>query len=489
MKIKEKTVYEIWKERKFKEALATSDLQTIEVVDTGIQNKDLAGPDFLNARIKFGNITYLGDVEIDSKYSDWKSHGHFIDKKYSKVILHITLSNENHQPYVYTKDKRKVHSVCLLDFIDEALGKILIRAVQNELKNRAFKMPCKDRNSIIPNKEKVNFIVELGIERFLNKSRKILERAKQLIFLKEMNIKEPVVRYDFGEDFANKKFKPKDFSNTLIWQQIIHEMIFEALGFSKNKEMMLRLAKAVNVEYLIKFVENENFLQMIESALLNVSGLIPEKISFKDERASEYVRELIELWNSLKSDYDGIYFKQEQWNFFKLRPQNFPTIRIAGGARLLQQLLSEGLFEDLLRLFEKEGDSKDHTATLRNLLVIEAEGFWSEHYVFDKSASEKLNYFIGVSRVDEIVINVLLPVLLVYFEIFGKTDSVRRVKELYINYNQKTSNQLVNQVNSTLLLGRTKERSICYQGMIELFRKYCVREKCLECKIGTKVFN
>jgi len=489
MKIKEKTVYEIWKERKFREALTTSDLQAIEVVDTGIQNKDLAGPDFLNVRIKFGNITYLGDVEIDSKYSDWKSHGHYFDKKYSKVILHITLSSENHQPYVYTKDKRKVHSVCILDFIDEALGTTLLRAVQNELKNRTFKMPCKDRNSVISNKEKVNFIVELGIERFLNKSRKILERAKQLIYLKEMNIREPIVRYDFGEDFTNKKYKPKDFSDTLIWQQIIYEMIFEALGFSKNKEMMFKLAKTVNVEYLNKFVENENFLQMIESALLNVGGLIPEKISFKEEKTSEYVRELIEIWENLKSDYDGIYLKQEQWNFFKLRPQNFPTIRIAGGARLIKQLLNEQLFEDLIKLFEKESYPKDNAATLRNLLVVEAEGFWSDHYVFDKSASEKLNYFVGISRVDEIVINVLLPVLSVYFEIFSKTDSVRRVKELYINYNQKTSNQLVNQVNSTLLLGRAKEKSIIYQGMIELFRKYCVKEKCLECKIGTKVFN
>ena len=489
MKIKEKTVYEIWKERKFREALTTSDLQAIEVVDTGIQNKDLAGPDFLNVRIKFGNITYLGDVEIDSKYSDWKSHGHYFDKKYSKVILHITLSSENHQPYVYTKDKRKVHSVCILDFIDEALGTTLLRAVQNELKNRTFKMPCKDRNSVISNKEKVNFIVELGIERFLNKSRKILERAKQLIYLKEMNIREPIVRYDFGEDFTNKKYKPKDFSDTLIWQQIIYEMIFEALGFSKNKEMMFKLAKTVNVEYLNKFVENENFLQMIESALLNVGGLIPEKISFKEEKTSEYVRELIEIWENLKSDYDGIYLKQEQWNFFKLRPQNFPTIRIAGGARLIKQLLNEQLFEDLIKLFEKESYPKDNAATLRNLLVVEAEGFWSDHYVFDKSASEKLNYFVGISRVDEIVINVLLPVLSVYFEIFSKTDSVRRVKELYINYNQKTSNQLVNQVNSTLLLGRAREKSIIYQGMIELFRKYCVKEKCLECKIGTKVFN
>ena len=81
MKIKEKIVYEIWKDGTFRETLTTSDLQAIEVVDSGTQNKDLAGPDFLNARIKFGNITYLGDIEIDSKHSDWKSHGHYFDKK------------------------------------------------------------------------------------------------------------------------------------------------------------------------------------------------------------------------------------------------------------------------------------------------------------------------------------------------------------------------------------------------------------------------
>jgi hypothetical protein len=376
-----------------------------------------------------------------------------------------------------------------LDFIDESIGKTLLRAVQNELKNRTFNMPCNDRNSTIPKKVKVNFIIELGIERFLNKSRKVLERAKQMIYLKEMNIREPIVRYDFGEDFTNRKFKPKDFSNTLIWQQIIYEMIFEALGFSRNKDLMLKLAQAVNVEYLNKFVGQENFLQLIESTLLNVSGLIPEKYSFKEEKTSEYIREIIEIWNSAKSDYDGMYFKQEQWNFFKLRPQNFPTIRIAGGARLLYQLLNEKLFEDLIELFAKESDPKDYSANLRNLLVVEAEGFWSDHYIFDKPASEKLNYFVGISRVDEIVVNVLLPVLSIYFEIFSKTDSVRRVKELYINYNQKTSNQLVEQVNNTLNLGRTKERSICYQGMIELFRNYCVKEKCLECKIGTKIFN
>ncbi len=489
MKIKENVVYEIWKEGNFNKKLQTADSQQIEVIDTGLFNKDLAGPDFLNARIKFGNITYLGDIEIDSKYSDWKSHGHYFDKKYNKVILHITISNEKQQSFVYTKDKRKVHSICLLNFIEKEIGSTLLNAVRKESKNRTFNMPCYKRNSSVDKKEKVNFIIDLGIERFLNKSRKILERIKQMIYLKEMDIKEPVVRYDFGEEFTNRKFKSEEFSNAEIWQQLFYEMIFEALGYSKNKDMMLKLAKAVNVQFLKKYKNNENFIQLAESTLLNVGGLVPDQVTYKDETASEYIRNIVEIWDGVKSDYDGISFNKEQWNFFKLRPQNFPSIRIAGGARLLNQLLNEELFEELINIYKSDSDPKELAIILRNLLIVEAEGFWADHYIFDKPASERLNYFIGVSRADEIIVNVLMPILLVYFEIFSQTDSARRVKESYINYHQKTSNQLVNQVNNTLLLGRTKDRSICYQGMIELFRNYCVKERCLECRIGKKIFN
>lgn len=489
MKIKESIVYEIWKQGKFKKNITTADGQAIEIVDSGLQNKDLAGPDFLNARIKFGNITYLGDIEIDAQYSDWKSHGHYFDKKYNKVILHITISGEKHQPFVYTKDNRKIHSLNLLNYIDQDIGKTLLEAVRSEQQNKTFNLPCAGRNSSIPSKSKVNFIVELGIERFLNKSRKILERIKQMIYLKEMNIREPVVRYDFGEDFINRKFKPKDFSDVSIWQQIIYEMIFEALGYSKNKDIMLKLSRSVNIQFLNHFKDEKNFIQIAESILLNVSGLVPDKTSCPDEKIADYIRKLIELWSGIKNSYDGISYKQENWHFFKLRPQNFPTVRIAGGARLIDKLLNGNFFKDIIAVFETDGFPKDQTLKLRNLLVIEAEGFWSDHFVFDRPAKEKLNYFIGVARADEIIVNVLLPVLVIYFEIFSQNDAVRRVKELYINYNQKTSNQVVNQVNDVLGLGHSKDRSICYQGMIELFRNFCVKERCPDCKIGKKIFN
>jgi hypothetical protein len=100
-----------------------------------------------------------------------------------------------------------------------------------------------------------------------------------------------------------------------------------------------------------------------------------------------------------------------------------------------------------------------------------------------------LNYFIGISRADEIIVNVLFPLLSLYFEIFENKNASRKLKEMLINYTQHGTNRLVEQVGYTLGLTNASRRSINYQAMIELFRNYCVKERCLECQIGKKVFN
>lgn len=489
MKIQENIIYEIWKEKKFVRNLTTQDSQTIEIIDPGVQNKDSAGPDFLNARIKFGNITYLGDVEIDTQHSDWKAHGHYFDKKYNKVILHLIISKNKNQPFVFNKEGRKIPSLCILDFLDESFHTALLNAVEAEKRNRKFEMPCLGRNDIVHKNEKLQFLLELGVERFKKKSKRLLERLKEMIYLKQMNIREPIIKYDFGEDFHNKKYTPEDFSETILWEQLIYEMIFEALGYTRNKEMMLKLAKAVNINFLNNFSTNEKFQQIIEYSLFNVSGLIPQKTKYTDEETSEYLRNMTELWNSVRDKYDGITFKKEQWNFFKLRPQNFPTIRIAGGASLLYNFLIHDMFKSIIELFTEDRSGKENVVHLRNLLITEADGFWASHFNFDKKSREKLNYFIGISRADEIIINVILPVLSLYFELFDDQNAGRRVKNFYIGYSQKSTNQIVDQVCSTLGLGKATRKSINCQAMIELFRNYCVKERCLECRIGDKVFN
>ena len=107
LQIFEKFLYEIWKTQNFAKELTTKDGQPIEIIDPGTENKDSGGPDFRNARIKIGNITYTGDVEIDNNYSDWKSHGHNINKKYNSVILHAVLNDNSGKWFVVTSEGRK----------------------------------------------------------------------------------------------------------------------------------------------------------------------------------------------------------------------------------------------------------------------------------------------------------------------------------------------------------------------------------------------
>jgi hypothetical protein len=143
----------------------------------------------------------------------------------------------------------------------------------------------------------------------------------------------------------------------------------------------------------------------------------------------------------------------------------------------------------MMEAVEQIGDLTKLAQLLRSLLVVKGEGFWSRHYIFTQSKGEQINYFIGAERSDEILVNILLPVLSLYFEIFDKKESSQKAINLYLNFYQKTENNLVNEVSATLFLKDAWKRSVLYQGMIELFREYCTKERCLECLIGKKVFN
>lgn len=488
-KVHEKFLYELWKDQNFSSSLSTKDGMAIDIIDAGIENSELGGPDFKNARIKIGNITYMGDVEIDSFFSDWRTHGHNINKKYNKVILHAVLNNDSKHSYVFTQDGRKVPSISLKDFLKEELSGSIQKAIMSERKNRINKMPCVEVNTILSEKEKLNFLYDLGLKRYQAKCEKMTERLKEILYIKEMKLKEPVVKYEPDEKFYEREFTKEDFHDPYIWQQLIFENIFEALGYSKNKDIMRNLAKTVDIGFISKFRGSDDYILQVESALFNISGLIPEVDNLPDEETSEYTRNLAERWAEIKASYDGNVFNAAQWHFFKLRPQNFPTIRIAGGVRLLNKMMNEKLIEQIIGSVEEIEKPGRLASVLRSSFIVKGEGFWHNHYVFDQPAKVPINYFIGASRADEILINIMLPILSVYFDVFGRKDLANRIVQLYLNYYQKSENNLVNEVSSTLRLNDAWKRSVLYQGMIELFRNYCSREKCMECKIGKKVFN
>ena len=488
-RIPEEILYEIWEQQDFSDTLIASDEVTIEVFDPGQRNNDLAGPDFHNARIRIGSLTFNGDVEIDNYHSDWRTHGHHLNKRYNKLILHVTLSEEAHQGYVVTQSGRKVTSIALENYLNEPLRKKTfdhLSAIKTEDKLR---MPCIGLNADVSLNTKLDFIKELGLIRHRKKCERFINRLKELIVFNNNQFKEPVVKYDFEKEIQNRHFEISEFEDKLIWQQLFYEQIFEALGYSKNKNILNRLSNAADIRFLNSLTNEEKNVSVLESILFNISGIIPDVNKIPDEETSEYIRTLVENWVNIRPRYDGETYSLSDWNFFKLRPQNFPTVRIASGARLLNLILQKNLVSRLIKVFEENYDQHKLIARLRNSLIIKADGYWATHYNFNRPVKVKIKYFLGLGRADEIIVNLILPYMAVYFDLFGKKSAAERVLDLYLNFKQKEGNKLITDVSEVLLIKNQKLQSIIHQGMIELFRNYCIKQRCLECKIGKEVFS
>ena len=488
-KIYEKQLYQIWEQQAFSKSLKTVSGEEVAVLDIGELNIDSSGPDFKHARIRIGNLTYIGDLEIDTSYSDWKSHGHNIDNKYDRVILHASFSNKFHQQYVYTKDGRKIPTICLSEYLgSDIVSKISSRIdVDNVSKNHELRCSasCKELDLNI----KKNLLAELGIQRFEKKCKKVYERLKELTYLRELNAKEPVVNYDLSPNFYEKEYSYKDFQVKAVWQQLLHELIFEALGYSKNKAIMLNLAQAVNIDFVKKLGHDESSLERLESTMFYVSGLTPKLNLIPKNESSDYLKRLDQNWGIIKSIYDGNTFIDAQWHFFKLRPQNFPTIRIAGGARIMHKILYNNLIPVILKKFREIKNLKVLINSLRSLFVVKSDGFWRKHYVFNHQANGDIKYFVGAARADEICVNVLLPFLSVYFNTFGSPQMAKKVLQIYNIFNQRAENKLIREVAENLDMTGQLNKTIYSQGMIELFRNFCSKNKCLDCSIGRIVFN
>ena len=486
-KIPEELIYKIWEEKRIDSSLSTADGLSIEIIDCGIRNNDEAGPDYRHARIKIGNITFTGDVEIDTLHSDWKAHGHNLNQRYNKVILHAVLSNDSSYPFVVTQSGRKVPTLSLEGFLSSSVKQNIEQDLKSIQSEDEITMPCSQLNHIVERREKLFFLKNLGLLRFRKKCEKNIERLKELVLLDELHINEPKVFHDFHKEISTREYTQKDFEHLELWQQLYYEQIFEALGYSKNKDIMMKLSKAADTKFL-KSVDQLT-KEKIESILFHISGLFPDVIDIPNEETSEYMRTSLDLWSSVKNNYDSGLLNKNDWNFFKQRPQNFPTIRIAAGARLLEKIIIHEQFIRIINIFKQYADTNKLITKLRNEIIIKGEGYWAGHYNFNKETKTKLNYFIGLGRADEIVINILLPIFSVYFEIHGNKDLSQKVLDLFLNYYQKEGNHLVDQVNDTLGLKNEKFRSVYYQGMIDLFRNYCIKKKCMECEIGKQVFN
>lgn len=485
----EKFIHEIWLNQKFTRFPKTIDGKEIVILYSGEINKNKAGADFSNAKIKIGNETFIGDIEIDSFHRDWKTHGHHFNKLYNNVILHLTLQPDPSNTYVITQNGRKVNSISIENILQKNIKDEIRRAIFSERNKRKFIIPCSDKNQIVPKEEKLKYIFEIGLERFKKKTERLFLRLKEITYLKQNNINEPVITYELQEEFFNKNFDSSEFNNQLFWNQILYEGIFEALGYSLNKEMMLQLAQSANIEFFNSYKNKLDFLEIIESSLFQIAGLLPDVYNLPDEETSDYTKLLFQKWNEIKQEYDGKTFNEIDWNFSGQRPQNFPTLRIAGGARILYKIINENYTSKLINGFIQQTTVEESKNFLKEFLIVKSEGYWQKHFVFDLPSKSSSYYFIGSSRADEIIVNVILPFLTLYFEIFNKTSERKKVLEIFANLHQETGNSLTDNLGRELGVKDFIKKSIYYQGIIELYKNKCNKNLCKECMIGKKVFE
>lgn len=449
LNLNEDFISRIWENPSYYNDIRTTDNRIVEILDYGQRNND-SGPDYKNAKVNIHNVIFTGDIEIHRTFKDWKDHKHKKDGKYNKVILQVVMWPDESGKITLpvAKKVREIPTVVLSEFLTSSIH-IIWKDIINKPSEK-FRLPCYPDGMNVPDSIKKPWIEELSIERLRYKTRRIKIAVEMLPHLKSERTK---------------------------WEQVFTEFVFEALGYSKNKEQFRKLSHKMEIAKLRKMKLNK---RQLDAVLFGAAGFL------KDERhKDDYILELKECWNKLRSRLSIDPIDRSEWHFFRLRPANFPTVRIAYASALLYELLYSDLFKEMILAFENE--DKPIRKIIEILSSFTPDIYWNSHYNFGKERKTTKGISIGKERVTDIITNVMLPLLFFYSKKFEKTALEEKVLSSYFFTKRLTQNEITRVMERQLAF---KIKSVSQeQGIIQLHNFYCIKGKCSHCKIGKEVFE
>ncbi|CAN5545691.1 DUF2851 family protein [soil metagenome] len=454
--LNEKFISRIWENEAYYKDLRTTDNKIVEILDKGQPNFD-EGPDYQQLTIRIDGKVFFGDMEIHRTFKDWKAHDHYKNNKYNKVILQIVFWDEDEEKIELPKAKRSriIPTVVLSKFLTQSIHLIWREIIDNP--SPKFKLPCRDFIYKASDLLKSDWIKKLG-------NRRITEKAKRI-----------------EKFFSNKNFS---LQNKTHWEITLYTFINEALGYSKNKESFLKFSSLIAQHY--ERLKKQSLTQSeLGSMVFGIGGFL-KNLKFRDD----YILNLKEIWNSKFAEKNYESMDRSEWVFFRLRPANFPPLRLAYSSALLYELL----YNDLLqKIFVPIKNNSDFRKPLSEILEnIKADDYWEIHYDLGKESASSASV-IGASRVSEIITNVILPFVLFYSKSFSMKDgSMKKITDnvnaLYeTGKNSNTPNKITKVMQQQL---EFKINTLCEeQGIIECHNNYCVKGKCVDCEIGDVVFD
>ncbi len=500
--VPERFLRQIWKHKQFNtEHLKTTDGRELEIISPGLLNKD-GGPDFAEACVRIDGILYRGHVELHQRDEEWSEHTHDTDEKYNSVILHVVLYEPATGNKPLTKSLRPVPVLALAPYLAQSFRSTWEAMILNERAERLSSIKCYSHNDGIGETTLRAWLRHLAVERMELKMRKLEDRLKELSDEQQLHVAEPVREYDdvpFG--IHPDELPPPvaahtaaDFRNSSLWNQLLYEGVMEALGYTKNQKPFLLLARSAQLHHFAKFpftVPPESVVRHIEAILFTTAGLLPDKSEIRDEETIAYMKMLETCRSEHQQYYSRHVLTTAQWQFFRLRPENFPTIRIAGAARLIFRFLERNMVKTIVQLMKnRDIDQSLKRTLLEELFIVTADGYWKHHFLFGEQSATTNNHLIGEGRTEEIIINVVLPVCFLYARIFKDKDVRNGTLKVFEARPPLGSNTITRTMDQQLIKKKFRlDSAMLQQGTIELYKYYCLDERCDECAVGKIVFD
>ncbi|WP_158828198.1 DUF2851 family protein [Mucilaginibacter lacusdianchii] len=416
----------VWKFRLFDHnALQTTDNETLHITSPGLHNTH-SGPDFQNARLSIGDTIWAGNVEIHLASSDWHKHHHTNDGAYHNVVLHVVYENDEQ---ITLPDGRRLPTLILKGRI---AADLYSRYHQLAYGNQRI-IPCEGTIKTVSSLSLHNWLTRVLVERLEKKSDSVIATLQ---------------------------------NNRGDWEETFYQHLAANFGFKVNALPFELMAKSLPQNLLAK---NKNNPMQIEALIFGQAGFLEE--DFKDD----YPNKLRSEYQYLRKKYGLSPIEKHLWKFMRLRPQNFPTIRLAQFAALIVQ--SNHLFSKILEIKEIE--------QLRELFTsISVNVYWESHYRFD-AESKPATKNLGQGSIDLLLMNTVAVFLFSY----GNHHQLQR----YIDRGMQLLEDLPVESNHVVTdfeaLGIKVKTAFESQALLELKNSYCNHKKCLTCGVGNQILN
>ncbi len=422
--MREDFLHYLWRTKRFRmDNLLSTEGDVLQIANFGKHNHH-AGPDFLEAKVQIGTTLWAGNVEMHVNASEWIAHKHQADRAYDNVILHVVF--EEDQPIFRSTGER----IPCLELRQRIPPKI-IKTYQKILHNEHW-IPCQHHFYSITDLTKNMWLDRLLVERLEAKTVLIAERLTQ---------------------------------TNNAWEAVFYQILARNFGVKVNAEPFELVAQSTPLNL---FAKHKNNLFQIEALLFGQAGLL------QDEFLDDYPKALQKEYQFLQKKYQLTPIKKESWRFMRMRPANFPSIRIAQFATLIYQ--SSHLFSKILEA--------ENVKAIEKLFKVSLSEYWLTHYIFDKVSAERKKT-LGKSTIHLLIINTIVPFLFLY----GTHKSIDKYRDKALRFLEALAPEKNSIIEKWKTLGFEPESAYQTQALLQLKNEYCTKKRCLECAIGNSILK